>query len=86
MKDLYDYLKYYGNSSFKELAFNEVDSLIISLLIYAKIKQLVSNNKKEGISLKKVCELFLNKYSEKDFKKGYAILKKGKKVFHKLEK
>ena len=69
MKDLYDYLKYYGNSSFKELAFNEVDSLIISLLIYAKIKQLVSNNKKEGISLKKVCELFLNKYSEKDFKK-----------------
>ena len=45
MKDIYDYLKYYGNSSFKELAFNEVDSLIISLLTYAKLKDIAPSNK-----------------------------------------
>ncbi len=69
MKDIYDYLKYYGNSSFKELAFNEVDSLIITLLTYAKLKDIVPSTKKGFKNLKSICEIYLNKYSEKDFKK-----------------
>ena len=69
MKDIYDYLKYYGNSSFKELAFNEVDSLIITLLTYAKLKDIVPSTKKDFKTIKEICEIYLNKYSEKDFKK-----------------
>ena len=67
MKDLYDYLKYYGNSTFNEIAFNDVDSLIITELTYAKIKKFINNQK--PITIKELCTLFLNKYSEKDFKK-----------------
>ena len=69
MKDIYDYLKYYGNSTFKELAFNEVDSLIITLLTYAKLTNIVPSNKKGFKTIKEICEIYLNKYSEKDFKK-----------------
>ena len=40
-----------------------------------------------GISLNDVkIEDVSYKLSEEDFKEGYAILKKGKKVYHKLEK
>ena len=67
MKDLYEYLKYYGNSTFEEIAFNDVDSLIITELTYVKLKVFFTNQKCQ--TLKELCTEFLNKYSKKDFKK-----------------
>lgn len=69
LKNLFDYLTYYGNLSFDEYAFNEVDSLILSLLSYVKFNQIVPNGKNDFIYLEEACFKFLKKYSEKDFKK-----------------
>lgn len=69
MKNIFDYLNFYGNSSFKELAFNDVDSLILTQLVYAKLKGCAPLKKGESRRLEDICSLFLAKYSEKDFKK-----------------
>ena len=43
--------------------------------------------RKGGITLNdNKVEYITYKLSEEDFKEGYAILRKGKKVYHKLEK
>ena len=44
-----------------------IQPLIITELTYAKIKKFINNQK--PITIKELCTLFLNKYSEKDFKK-----------------
>lgn len=69
MKNLFFYLQYYGNVSFKEMAFNDVDSLICSLLSYVKLLGIVPNSKNEFIYLEDACEQFLAKYDKSDFKK-----------------
>ena len=73
MKNLFDYLTYYGNLSFDDYAFNEVDSLILSLLSYVKFNQIVPNGKNDFIYLEEACFKFLKKYSEKNFKKEDLI-------------
>ena len=63
-----------------------LDAIILSGLAPSKgqAKTLIMQG---GISLNdNKIEDISYKLSEKDFKDGYAILKKGKKVFHKLEK
>ncbi len=69
MTDLFSYLKYYGNSDFKEISFNDMDSLILTQLVYAKFLNMAPSKPKESIKLRFLCEKFLEKYSEKDFKK-----------------
>lgn len=63
-----------------------LDAIILSGLAPSKgqAKTLIMQG---GISLNdnKIADISY-KLSEKDFKEGYAILKKGKKIFHKLEK
>ncbi len=85
MKDLYDYLKYYGNSSFEELAFNDIDSLILTELTYAKLQEYIPNQKNKFITLKEFCKLFLNKYSEKDFKKEDYLFPSSYKLINSLK-
>jgi len=69
MKNMFDYLKFYGDASFSELAFNEVDSLILSMLSYAKLKGIVPKEKRQSITIREASYKFFLKYSEKDFKK-----------------
>lgn len=69
MKNYFDYLNFYGNDSFQDFAFNEVDSLILAMLSYVKLDGIVPKEKRASISLKEACEQFLDKYREKDFKK-----------------
>lgn len=68
MKNLFDYLLYYGNISFDKMEFNEVDGLILALLSYVKLRKIVPENN-DFIYLEEACFKFLKKYSEKDFKK-----------------
>ncbi len=68
MDNLFTYLTYYGNTSFNDLAFNDVDSLVLSELVYAKLDGIANNSKRGYKTIKEICELFLKKYSEKDFK------------------
>ena len=63
-----------------------VDAIVITGIAPSKgqARQLINQG---GISLndEKICDINYQ-LSEKDFKYNYAILKKGKKIFHKLEK
>lgn len=68
MKNLYDYLLYYGDTSFTDFKFNDVDALILGMLSYTKFKGIVPSEIKEYIYLEEACYKYLNKYSEKDFK------------------
>lgn len=63
-----DYLKYYGNESFDTFAFNEVDSLVLSMISYVNLEEIVPTDKKKFIFVSEACYKFLLKYSEKDFK------------------
>lgn len=69
MKTIFDYLEFYKNESFDTFSFNDVDSLILTLISYVKLQGIVPKDKKDSISLSKVCDLFLDQFSEKDFKK-----------------
>ena len=57
------YLKEYGNYTFQEEEFNEVDAIIFSLLSYANLLDIVPESKKEKILLKDAALLFSKKYT-----------------------
>ena len=69
MKNIFFYLEYYGDVSFDEFPFNEVDSLILSSLSYVKLDGIVPSSKNSYIYLEEACFKFLKKYDSKDFKK-----------------
>ena len=69
MKNIFFYLEYYGDVSFDEFPFNEVDSLILSSLSYVKLDGIVPSSKNSYIYLEEACFKFLKRYDSKDFKK-----------------
>ncbi len=69
MKNLFQYLKIYGNCSFEEVPFNDIDSLILTELVYAKLKNIAPYKRFSSKKLKDICSLFLVQYSKEDFKK-----------------
>lgn len=85
MKNLFDYIKYYGDFSFQDILFNDVDSLIFAKLSYAKFQEIVPSDIKSSISLKEACQLFLEKYSEKDFKEEDWLFPIAYRIIHQLQ-
>lgn len=81
MKNLFDYLDYYGNVSFKEYGFNDVDSLIFSLLSYVELEGIVLNS---SVSMKEACRLFFDKFKGVDFKKKNWLFPNSYKLMEKL--
>ncbi len=69
MHNLFGYLKYYGDVSFDKFAFNEVDSLILSLLSYVKWDKIVPSGRNDYIYLEDACTSFLKKNEKVNFKK-----------------
>lgn len=69
MKTVFDYIDFYGNTSFLDYAFNDIDALVFALLSYAKLEGIVPPEKNKSITIKEASTKFLDKYSEKDFKK-----------------
>ncbi len=74
MSNIFDYVKEYGNKTFFEVEFNEVDASILSLLTYLDFNNIVSN-KKNTSHLGNVLEYFLNYYDIKSFQKRGLIQK-----------
>ncbi len=65
MKNLFDYAKNYGDFTFFDKPFNEVDAAIMSAVSYVDFNNIVPNGKK-SISLSNALEIFLR---TKDLKK-----------------
>ena len=59
--NIIDYIKKNKNHTFKELPFNEVDNLILSLLTYIDFTDIVPAFKKEKITLKEAAEKISDK-------------------------
>lgn len=52
-----DYLKFYKDTSFKEISFNEIDNILFSELSYLNFKNIITNKK---ISMNEAINLYLN--------------------------
>lgn len=63
MANVINYIKWRGDLSFGRSAFNEVDNLALSLLVYNDFSGIVPGKDEEGsISVKKACAKFLESY------------------------
>lgn len=71
MNNIYHYIKKYGDVTFKQKEFNEVDNLVFSLLPYLDFKNIVSRRRKY-ITLQKAGRKFLEKYTFKEVRQ-YGI-------------
>ncbi|MBR3490088.1 MAG: DUF2974 domain-containing protein [Bacilli bacterium] len=59
-----DYINKYGDYSFKEKSFNEVDNAILSLLAYLNYSDIVSNNNRKKIRLEDAASILLSKIKD----------------------
>ena len=59
--NIFDYSKYYGNYSFKERPFNEVDNIIFSCLAYLDFNNIVKDSR-ETITVKEAYDVFKEVY------------------------
>lgn len=57
-----NYILKYGNYTFSEEPFNEVDNLVFSVLAYIDYNEIVSNNNQNKKTLEKVGQEFFNKH------------------------
>jgi hypothetical protein len=70
MNNMLDYIEKYGDFSFKEKAFNEVDNLIFSQLAYTDFKDIAD---KQSVSLLKGAKLFFAMYTQEEIENLIAI-------------
>lgn len=66
MFDVKDYLKYYGDYTFHDEPFNEVDNLVFSLLMYIDFNGIIPAVGKGSITLGEASRFYWNKYSKYD--------------------
>ena len=75
--NIFSYIKKYGDYTFKEKTFCEIDNLVFSLLVYLDYTDLIGKNS----TINSVGRMFLGKYSYKDmnsmtaYKDAYKCLK-----------
>ena len=66
LKTVFDYIEFYGDISFLDYEFNDVDALVFALLSYVKLEGIVPKEKGKSVTIKEASTKFLDKYSEKD--------------------
>lgn len=86
MKTLDIYLEKYGEYTFLEEEFNEVDAMILSLLSYVDLLKIVSNTKKEKITIKEALELFSSKYTKKEVNQNILSVRNASHLLEKVGK
>ena len=79
--NIYNYVKYYGDYSFLEKEFNEVDNLVFSCLSYVDLNNIVSKSKNE-ITIEEAYKIFEKKYKPR--KHELIAIKNANKLFPKL--
>lgn len=66
MANILDYVKKYGDISFEQEEFNELDNLIFACLSYVDFDGLVSKNNEDKMTIGEIAEKFFNKYTQKE--------------------
>ena len=83
--NIYNYLEYYGEFSFNDKPFNEVDNVIFSLLSYINLNYIVSTNKKNKITIKEVATRYFSHHSKKTDKYNILATKDAVNLLDKLQ-
>ena len=60
---IYEYIKRYGNKTFKEKKFNEIDNLIFSLIVYLNFNEILNE---ETNTIEKVGKKIIEKYTYRE--------------------
>ena len=68
MKNLFNYIKVYGNKTFLEEEFNDIDSLILNSIVYIKFEKYLPKKKFEMRKLSDVASLYFGDYNRKQYK------------------
>lgn len=66
MQTIHEYIKKYGNYTFLEKEFTEIDNVILSLLSYVDFIDIVPGIKQGKITLKEASEKYYKKYTKKE--------------------
>lgn len=75
--DIFDYIKKYGNYSFSEKKFNEVDNIIFSSLAYIDFSSIVSSNFSNKITIQEAGDIYFQRYGKAVEKKIIPMLRTG---------
>lgn len=76
MGNISTYLKQYGQYSFSEKEFNEVDNIIFSTLSYIDLADIVPPIGKGSITIEDASKLFYKKYTKNDIDKNVISVRK----------
>jgi len=68
MANILSFVKKYGDKTFEEEPFNELDSLVISLLPYIDFDGIVPEKAEDKISIREAGNMFFNKYTARELK------------------
>lgn len=85
MISLFNYIEKYGDFSFTEKEFNEVDNAIFSALTYINFSDIVPSKKNCYKSLKDAALEFFVKYSKKELANNIFAIKEAIKLFDKIK-
>ncbi len=78
-----EYVKKYGNYSFAECEFNEVDNVILASLSYLNFKGILLSSSKKTI--KEAAELFFNTYSKREQNNNISSVKTAIKILSSIQ-
>ena len=71
-----DYLDKYGNRSFLEYKFNNIDNIILSQLSYLKLSGIVPALYEKGIMFEEMCNKYFQKHSSDDINNDWYLIPK----------
>lgn len=75
--NIFDYIKTYGNYSFSERKFNEIDNVIFSCLAYVEFYDIVSCDFSNKITIKEAGNKYFELYGKNASKKKMPAIKNG---------
>ena len=81
---LFEYIEKYGNKSFDEEKFNEVDNVILSLVSYIDLTDIVPKNK-NVITLEEAANKFFRKYRERELRNNIFSIRSAIRLFREIK-
>ncbi len=73
MSNIYDYLDKYGNKTFDEIEYTEIDNIIFTQILYMNFNDIVSPSE-DKINLKEAANIFISKGRKCFIRKAYNLL------------
>lgn len=83
--NVFDYLDYYGEYTFYDKPFNEVDNLIFSILSYVDLNSLIPTNNKNKVTLNEVSTNYFIKQNKKEDRLNILAVRQGIKLLKKIQ-